>query len=124
LNAISNDAALGLIFRKPHSDKNNFGPHIGFAYDPHGNGKWAIRGGFQMAYDVVPNNFAINSLPPQLQTEQSPEVTCALPNPPAWCASFLDPTDGTGKGFLAGGGLLQVNVPPQPRPMPKPPRQT
>ena len=104
LNAISDDPALGLIFRKPHSDKNNFGPHVGFAYDPHGNGKWAIRGGFQIAYDVVPNNFAINSLPPQLQTEQKPSVTCALPNPPAWCA--------TGTGFLAGGGLLQVNVPP------------
>src|SRR4029077_10114727 len=69
LNAISDDPALGLFFRKPHSDKNNFGPHVGFAYDPRGNGKWAIRGGFQMAYDVVPNNFAINSLPPQLQTE-------------------------------------------------------
>jgi Carboxypeptidase regulatory-like domain len=104
LNAISNDPALGLIFRKPHPDKNNFGPHVGFAYDPRGNGKWAIRGGFQMAYDVVPNNFAINSQPPQLQTEQKPSVTCALANPPAWCA--------TGTGFLAGGGLLQVNVPP------------
>jgi Carboxypeptidase regulatory-like domain/TonB dependent receptor len=104
LNAISNDPALGLIFRKPHSDKNNFGPHLGFAYDPRGNGKWAIRGGFQIAYDVVPNNFAVNSLPPQLQTEQKPAVTCSLSNPPAWCA--------TGTGFLAGGGLLQVNVPP------------
>jgi Carboxypeptidase regulatory-like domain len=104
LNAISDDPAFGLIFRKPHSDKNNFGPHVGFAYDPFGNGKWAVRGGFQIAYDQVPNNFAINSLPPQLQTEQSPTVTCALPNPPAWCA--------TGTGFLAGGGLLQVNVPP------------
>jgi len=104
LNAISNDPALGLVFRKPHSDKNNFGPHVGFAYDPRGNGKWAIRGGFQIAYDVVPNNFAINSLPPQLQTEQNPAVTCSLSNPPAWC--------GSGTGFLAGGGLLQVNVPP------------
>ena len=104
LNAISNDPALGLIFRKPHPDKNNIGPHVGFAWDPFGNGKWAIRGGGQVAYDVVPNNFAINSLPPQLQTEQSPSVTCALSNPPAWC--------GTGTGFLAGGGLLQVNVPP------------
>ncbi|MBS1839628.1 MAG: TonB-dependent receptor, partial [Acidobacteria bacterium] len=104
LNAISNDPALGLIFRKPHSDKNNIGPHVGFAYDPWGNGKWAIRGGFQIAYDVVPNNFAVNSLPPQLQTEQKPSVTCASATPPAWCA--------TGTGFLAGGGLLQDNVPP------------
>jgi hypothetical protein len=104
LNAIADDPAQGLIFRKPRSDKNNFGPHFGFAYDPFGNGKWAIRGGAQMAYDQVPNNFAINSLPPQLQTEQNPAVTCALAGAPAWCA--------TGQGFLAGGGLLQVNVPP------------
>ena len=39
-----------------------------------------------------------------MQTEQNPDITCTLPNPPAWCA--------TGTGYLAGGGLLQVNVPP------------
>jgi len=104
LNSISDDPALGLFFRKPRPDKNNFGPHLGFAWDPTGTGKWAIRGGGQIAYDVVPNNFAINSLPPQLQTEQSPSVSCGSATPPAWCA--------TGQGFLAGGGLLQENVPP------------
>lgn len=104
LNAIADDPALGIIFRKPHPDKNNFGPHLGFAWDPTGAGKWSIRGGGQIAYDVVPNNFAINSLPPELQTEQNPAITCSLPGAPAWCA--------TGQGFLAGGGLLQVNVPP------------
>jgi len=112
LNAIASDPALGIIFRKPRADKNNFGPHVGFAWDPRGNGRWSVRGGAQIAYDVVPNNFAINSLPPQLQTEQNPDITCSLGNAPAWCASFLNPADKTGKGFLAGGGLLQVNVPP------------
>ncbi|HEX8838587.1 MAG TPA: TonB-dependent receptor, partial [Candidatus Acidoferrum sp.] len=104
LNSIADDPAVGLIFRKPKSDKNNFGPHVGFAWDPTGHGKWSIRGGGQIAYDVIPLNFAINSLPPELQTEQNPTLTCKLPSPPAWCA--------TGSGFLAGGGLLQVNVPP------------
>ena len=104
LNAIANDPALGLIFRKPKSDTNNFGPHVGFAWDPTGRGKWSVRGGAQIAYDVIPNNFAINSLPPELQTEQNPAITCSLSNPPAWCPN--------GPGFLAGGGLLQVNVPP------------
>src|SRR5580692_2610221 len=104
LNAIANDPAVGLIFRKPKADTNNFGPHLGFAWDPTGRGRWAVRGGGQISYDVIPNNFAINSLPPELQTEQNPAITCSLPGAPAWCAS--------GVGFLAGGGLLQVNVPP------------
>jgi hypothetical protein len=104
LNSISDDPAAGLFFRKPKSDTNNIGPHVGFAWDPTGRGRWAVRGGAQISYDVIPNNFAINSLPPQLQTEQNPAITCSLSNPPAWCA--------TGVGFLAGGGLLQVNVPP------------
>jgi hypothetical protein len=104
LNAIANDPAVGLIFRKPKSDTNNFGPHIGFAWDPTGRGKWSIRGGGQIAYDVIPNNFAVNSLPPELQSEQNATLTCGLSNPPAWCAS--------GVGFLQGGGLLQVNTPP------------
>ena len=104
LNAISNDPAFGLVFGKPTSDTNNFGPHLGFAWDPTGKGRWAVRGGAQISYDVIPNNFAINSLPPQLQTEQNPEITCSLPSAPSWCAS--------GIGFLEGGGLLQVNVPP------------
>ena len=109
LNAIADDPAVGLIFRKPKSDTNNFGPHVGFAWDPTGHGKWSIRGGGQIAYDVIPLNFAINSLPPQLQTEQNPTLTCALPGAPAWCTSNGGKP---GTGFLAGGGLLQVNVPP------------
>jgi Carboxypeptidase regulatory-like domain/TonB dependent receptor len=109
LNAIADDPAVGLIFRKPKSDTNNFGPHVGFAWDPTGHGKWSIRGGGQIAYDVIPLNFAINALPPELQTEQNPTLTCALPGAPAWCTSSGGKP---GPGFLAGGGLLQVNVPP------------
>ena len=113
LNSISDDPTLGLFFRAPKADTNNFAPRIGFAY-PTGRGNWAIRGGAGIAYDVIPNNFSINSLPPQLQTEQKPAVTCALPGAPAWCATW-DPSPGvtdSGQGFLAGGGLLQTNVPP------------
>src|SRR5467141_328521 len=115
INAISDDPALGLFFRAPKPDVNNFAPRLGFAFDPTGHGKWAIRGGAGFAYDVTPNNFAINSLPPQLQTEQSPTVTRGLSSPPAWCATF-DPTNPRNptarRGILQGGGLLQVNVPP------------
>jgi hypothetical protein len=114
LNAIADDPALGLFFHAPTADKNNFAPRLGFAYDPTGQGRWAIRGGAGISYDVIPNNFAINSLPPQLQTEQSPKVTCSLAAAPAWCATYNpSPTvTDSGQGFLAGGGLLTTNVPP------------
>ena len=112
INAISDDPALGLFFRAPKPDVNNFAPRLGFAYDPTGHGKWAIRGGAGIAYDVTPNNFAINSLPPQRQTEQKPAITCALPGRPAWCATWNPAQTDSGQGFLAGGGLLTVNVPP------------
>ena len=110
LNAIADDPAVGLIFRKPKSDTNNFGPHVGFAWDPTGRGKWSIRGGGQIAYDVIPLNFAVNSLPPELQTEQNPTLTCLQSGAPAWCTS--GPGGTPGPGFLASGGLLQANVPP------------
>ena len=112
LNAISDDPSLGLFFRAPKADTNNFAPRFGFAYDPTGRGQWAIRGGAGLAYDVIPNNFAINSLPPQLQTEQKPAVTCALSGAPAWCTTWDPSQTNSGQGFLGGGGLLQVNVPP------------
>ena len=110
LNSIADDPAVGLIFRKPKSDKNNFGPHVGFAWDPTGRGKWSIRGGGQIAYDVIPLNFAINSLPPELQSEQNSTLTCKQSGAPAWCTS--GPGGTPGPGFLQTGGLLQVNVPP------------
>lgn len=97
-------------FREPTTDTNNFMPRVGFAWDPGGNHLWAIRGGFGVSYDVSPQNFTLLQLPPQLQTEQNPDITCTLPGAPAWCANFL--AGGPGTGFLANGGLLQVNVPP------------
>jgi hypothetical protein len=115
INGVSDDPALGLIFRAPKPDINNFAPRFGFAWDPLGTGKWAVRGGAGLAYDVVPNNFAINSLPPQLQSEQNPGLTCTLAGAPQWCATFdaANPTNpAAGQGFLQFGGLLQVNVPP------------
>jgi len=103
LNAISTLPGV-FEFREPTTDTNNLMPRIGFAWDPTGSGRWAVRGGFGISYDVTPQNFPILQLPPQLQTEQNPDITCTLPDPPAWCTSAA--------GFLAGGGLRQVNVPP------------
>src|SRR5262249_20158335 len=33
-----------------HADRNNFGPVVGIAWDPRGNGKMAIRAGYSINY--------------------------------------------------------------------------
>ena len=40
---------------------NNFGPRIGFAYDPVGDGKTVIRGGFGMFYEKIQGNALYNA---------------------------------------------------------------
>ena len=44
------------------SDKNNFGPRIGFAVDASGDGKTSVRGGYGMYYGRINGTIIINSL--------------------------------------------------------------
>lgn len=105
-NAVS-DVPGVITFTNPKTDKNNFGPRIGFAYDPTGTGTTSIRGGFGISYDVKFQNFDSISLPPQLQSELNQGSACKLTPTPSWCPSQASPT-----GFLAGGGLPQTYIPP------------
>src|SRR6202022_2601700 len=94
LNAIASVPGTPLVFRVPKEDWNNIGPRVGFAWDPTGSGKWAVRGGASVAYDVIPWNFYTNANPIQLQVVfTSPAAACAgtFGTPPAWCPAGTPP---------------------------------
>jgi outer membrane receptor protein involved in Fe transport len=114
LNAISTLPGTPLIFDKPQSDKNNWGPRIGFAWDVFGDRKTSLRGGFAWAYDQVFQNLPLLQLPPQLQQELDLDTACSLSPAPAYCAT-LDQRgleDRGGLGFIAGGGIRPIPIPP------------
>ncbi len=52
---------IGRVDRLYNNDNNNWAPRIGFAWDPSGAGKWAIRGGSGVFYNRIWSNFTGNS---------------------------------------------------------------
>ena len=84
------DVPGGITFREPRPSGTDWSPSVGFAYSPGKNGVWAIRGGFNRAFDMPYGNLAANTAP-------------------AFYGSGLNVNPSDAPGFLASGGLNRTS---------------
>ena len=92
LNSIASVPGL-ITFGTPTTQKKNFMPRLGFAWDPTGAGTTSVRGGYTMANDVLYDNLGILSAPAQVSA--TCDTTSAQGGGCTW----------SNTAFLANGGL-------------------
>jgi Carboxypeptidase regulatory-like domain/TonB-dependent Receptor Plug Domain len=91
------------------SSNNNWGPRLGLAYDPFGDGKWAIRAGYGLFYDRTLNGIWEQNAfgdPPLVQTATDNNNGNTSIN------LFDSPTNGAAAGPPLGPSSLTVTGTP------------
>jgi outer membrane receptor protein involved in Fe transport len=113
LRDVQHDAntTLGVPFLNP--SLKNFSPRLGFAWDVHGDGKTAVRGGFGLLYDIgnFGSAFTIGgAATPPFSTQSS------VVNPATFTVPFSFPPNAVGKALrtldylIPQTHLLQYNL--------------